>query len=95
MGLIKQIIELVYYYRKDQGEGIPYWKDTTLIALVVSILATQAASHFGMNIDSKLQTEIVAVVTGIGALFSPHTGIKAKPTEAIDKLKLNTDHGAS
>jgi hypothetical protein len=79
MGYVKSLIELVYYYRKDQGDGKPYWKDPAVIALVVSLVATVLAKYAGVNLDSKLQLEIVSVCTGIGAALSPHTGVKEKP----------------
>ncbi len=78
MSLIKQMIELVYYYRKDQIAGKPYWRDPAVIGLVVSLAATELAKYAGVNIDADLQLKIVGVVTGIGALVSPHTGVVEK-----------------
>ncbi len=75
MDLIKKLIELAYYYRTDEAAGRPYWTDPTVIALVVSLLAMIAAKALGVNINADLQLKIVGVITGIGALLSPHTGV--------------------
>lgn len=92
---IKQLIELVYYYRVDVSNGVPYWRDTTVIALVVSLIATQLANYCGVSIDSDLQLKIVGVVTGIGALFSPHTGlVKVKETPQ-EPIGFTVDHGSN
>ncbi len=79
MDLIKKLIELVYYYRKDKGEGKPYWRDPAAVGLVVSLISTALLKYANVAIDSDLQLKIVAAATGIGALFSPHTGVKEKP----------------
>ncbi len=79
MNLIKQLIELVYYYRQDSAHGKPYWTDPAVIGLVVSLAATELAKYAGLQIDSALQLKIVGVITGIGVAVSPHTGIKQKP----------------
>jgi hypothetical protein len=76
MGVIKQLIELVYYYREDTVHGKPYWKDPAVIGLVVALLSTELAKFAGIRIDADLQLKIVGSLTGIGALFSPHTGVK-------------------
>jgi uncharacterized membrane protein len=81
MGLIKNLIELVYYYRKDQAAGKPYWQDPTVIGLVVSLGATEALKYLGVNIGPDLQLKIVGVLTGIGALVSPQTGVVQDPVE--------------
>lgn len=88
MGWIKELIELAYYYKKDGDQGVPYWKDTTLIGLAVGILCAALAKYAGLDVDSGLQLKIVGVITGIGALLSPHTGIKPLP----EKAKSSDDH---
>jgi hypothetical protein len=77
--LIKKLFDLVVFYRKDKAAGKPYWTDPTVIALAVSIGATELAKYAGVNIGSDLELKIVGVITGIGALLSPHTGVVAKP----------------
>ena len=77
--LMKKAFELIFYYERDAKAGKPYWQDPAVIALAVSLLATGLLKYAGMNIDSDLQLKIVGAVTGIGALVSPHTGIKQKP----------------
>jgi hypothetical protein len=93
MGFVKKLIELVYYYRDDEAHGKPYWRDPAVIALVVSLLATGLAKWAGVEIDDKLQTEIVSVATGIGALFSPHTGIVRVPDSKPEPMV--TDRGGT
>jgi uncharacterized membrane protein len=78
MDLIKQIISLVFYIEQDKSHAKPYWLDPTVIALVVSLLATALARWAGMDIDADLQLKIVGSITGIGALLSPHTGVIKK-----------------
>ena len=78
MDLIKKLIELAYYYRQDEASGKPYWCDPTVIALVVSLIATALLKWAGMNLDADLQLKIVGVITGIGALLSPHSGVVKK-----------------
>jgi hypothetical protein len=76
MNIVKQLIELVYYYRQDTAHGKPYWLDPAFLALVVSLLATILARCAGIGIDADLQVKIVGVATGIGVALSPHTGVK-------------------
>lgn len=80
--MVKQLIELVYYYRAGQAAGKPYWQDPTVIGLIVGILAAQFAKYMGVAVSADLQVAIVSVVTGIGALLSPQTGIKKLPAPA-------------
>ncbi|MGA2401448.1 MAG: hypothetical protein ABSG91_07050 [Syntrophobacteraceae bacterium] len=86
MNFVKQIIELVYYYRKDQAAGKPYWQDPAVIGLVLSLGATELAKYFGVAIGPELQLKIVGVITGIGALVSPQTGIQQHPQEKAAQL---------
>jgi hypothetical protein len=79
MGIVKQLIELVYYYRQDTDHGKPYWQDRAFIGLVLSLTATELAKYAGIQIDADLQLKIVGVITGIGVALSPHTGIKKAP----------------
>jgi uncharacterized membrane protein len=79
MEFIKWIVGLVYYYEADAKAGKPYWQDPAFVGLAVSILATELLKFAGININSDLQLKIVGVITGVGALLSPHTGIKQKP----------------
>ena len=81
MDLIKKLIELAYYYRTDEAAGKPYWQDPTVIGLVVSLIAIGLARAAGVNLDADLQLKIVGVVTGIGALLSPHTGVVKHPAQ--------------
>lgn len=76
MGIAKQLIELVYYYRQDAARGKPYWQDPAFIGLALSLAATELAKCAGVTIDADLQLKIVGVVTGIGVALSPHTGLK-------------------
>ena len=78
MQFIKWIFQLVYYYEKDKADGKPYWLDPAYIGLVVSIAAVELAKYAGVTLNPDLQLKIVGVITGIGALVSPHTGIVAK-----------------
>ena len=78
MDLIKKLIELAYYYRTDEAAGKPYWQDPTVIGLVVSLIGIALARAAGITLDADLQLKIVGVITGIGALLSPHTGVVAK-----------------
>ncbi len=78
MDLIKKLIELVYYYRTDEAAGKPYWQDPTVIGLAVSLIGVALLKFAGVNINSDLQLKIVGVITGIGALLSPHTGVVKK-----------------
>jgi hypothetical protein len=95
MGYIKQLIELVYYYRDDAKHGKPYWQDPAFLGLMVSLLATILAKYAGVNIDSDLQLKIVGAATGIGVALSPHTGLKKlsppapKPAETHDLGSLS------
>lgn len=85
MDLVKKIIELLFYFEQDKSHGKPYWRDPTVIGLAVSLAGTGLLKYAGVNIDSDLQLKIVGTVTGIGALFSPHTGIVAKKAAAPKK----------
>lgn len=89
MDLVKKLIELAYYYRTDEAAGKPYWQDPTVIGLVVSLIAVALARAAGINLDADLQLKIVGVVTGIGALLSPHTGVVKKPAkgQVVETLK--------
>jgi uncharacterized membrane protein len=79
MDLIKKLFDLIVYYRQDEAAGKPYWRDPAVIGLVISLLATVLLKWAGIDIDSGLQLKIVGVITGIGALVSPHTGIAKAP----------------
>jgi uncharacterized membrane protein len=79
MDIVKNVISLVFYIEQDKSHAKPYWLDPTVIALVVSLLATALARWAGMDIDADLQLKIVGAITGIGALLSPHTGIVNRP----------------
>lgn len=96
MDLIKKLIELVYYYRVNQATGEPYWQDPAVIGLVMSLTATELAKYFGLVVDPALQLKIVGVITGIGALVSPHTGIAQHPAEkAVQAAKEVQEHNLS
>jgi hypothetical protein len=84
MDAVKKLIELIYYYQKDQNAGKPYWKDPVVVSLIVSFAATELMKYAGIHVDADLQLKIVGVVTGIGALFSPHTGVVARPPAKVD-----------
>jgi hypothetical protein len=85
MDLFKKLIELAYYYRTDQAAGKPYWLDPTVIGLVVSLLAMAALRFAGVHIDADLQLKIVGVATGLGAVFSPHTGVVKHPEQVASE----------
>ncbi len=88
MDLMKKLIELAYYYRTDQAAGKPYWLDPTVIGLVLSLIATALLKWAGLNLDADLQLKIVGVITGIGALLSPHTGVAKHPAQkAAERAK--------
>jgi uncharacterized membrane protein len=88
LDLIKKVIELVYYYRKDQAAGKPYWQDPAVIGLVVSLGATEALKYLGVDIGPDLQLKIVGVITGLGAVVSPHTGVVQHPVDkAVEAAK--------
>lgn len=86
MGIIKQLIELVYYYRQDTAHGKPYWQDPAFIGLVVSLITTELAKYMGVLVDTDLQLKIVGVITGIGMALSPHTGLVAKPQDEAKEV---------
>lgn len=90
MDLIKKLIDLIFYYQKDKADGRPYWKDPAVIGLVVSLAATELYKLYGLNLDADLQLKIVGVVTGVGALFSPHTGIVEK-SAPVKPSAMDTD----
>ena len=95
MSYVKTIFQLIFYYEKDKCAGVPYWKDPTLIGAVVGLLASILASAAGINIDSDLQLKIVGAAVGIGALFSPYSGLKAKkPDKGVPQSCFpDPDHG--
>jgi uncharacterized membrane protein len=96
MDLVKKLIELAYYYRTDEAAGKPYWQDPTVIGLVVSLIALALAKAAGINLDADLQLKIVGVITGIGALLSPHTGVVKHPAQqANDAAKQVQGHNLS
>jgi uncharacterized membrane protein len=96
MDLIKKLIELAYYYQSDQGAGKPYWTDPTVVALVVSLIGIALAKAAGITLDADLQLKIVGVVTGIGALLSPHTGVVKHPADqAKEAAKAVQEHNLS
>jgi hypothetical protein len=90
MQFIKWLFQLIFYYEKDRAAGKPYWLDPACIGLVVSIAATELAKYAGVAVDGDLQLKIVGVITGIGALVSPQTGVvQHKPANVDpDKDKL-------
>ncbi len=79
MEILKSIFSLIFYYEKDSRSGVPYWRDPTLIGAALGLACTELAKLYGIHIDGDLQLKIVGVITGIGALVSPHTGFVAKP----------------
>jgi hypothetical protein len=81
MDFVKWLFNLAYYYEADKKAGKPYWTDPAFVGLVISIIATEAAKYAGLHVDADLQLKIVGSITGIGVLFSPHTGIKPKPAQ--------------
>jgi uncharacterized membrane protein len=96
MDVLKKLIELAYYYRTDEKDGKPYWRDPAVIGLVVSLVALALAKAAGINIDADLQLKIVGVVTGIGALLSPQTGIVKHPAQqAAEVAKAVQEHNLS
>ena len=76
--LIVQGAKIIWYYDKDKASGKPYWQDPAVIALVVSLIATEVTRYCGVTISHELQLQIVSAVTGIGMLISPHTGFVSK-----------------
>jgi uncharacterized membrane protein len=93
MDLLKKLIELAYYYRTDEAAGKPYWLDPTVIGLAVSLIALALAKAAGIEINADLQLKIVGVITGIGALLSPHTGVVKHPEQvAKDAAKAVQEH---
>ncbi|MFZ0945687.1 MAG: hypothetical protein WB930_00070 [Syntrophobacteraceae bacterium] len=88
MQFIKWIFQLIFVYEKDKASGKPYWLDPAAIGLVVSIMATELAKYAGVAVDADLQLKIVGVITGIGALLSPQTGIVAKKQNSVTKPDL-------
>ena len=80
MDLIKKLIDLVVYYRKDESAGIPYWQDKTLWGLVVGILAALFARFTGVVVSNDIQIALVTAGAGIGNMLSSRTGIKKAPT---------------
>ncbi len=96
MDLVKKLIELAYYYRTDEAAGKPYWLDPTVIGLAVSLIAMGLLRWAGVNIDADLQLKIVGVITGIGALLSPHTGVVKHPAQvAAETAKELQQHNLS
>ena len=81
MDIFWKLINTMYYYKKDQAAGRPYWCDTKLMGLVVGMVATEIGKYCGVQIDSELQIKIVAAAVGLGALFDSKTGIQQDPTE--------------
>ncbi len=79
MEILKSIFNLIFYYEKDAHSGMPYWRDPTLIGAALGLACTELAKLYGLHVDADLQLKIVGVITGIGALVSPHTGVVAKP----------------
>jgi len=93
MALLKKLIELAYYYRTDEAAGKPYWLDPTVIGLAVSLIALALAKAAGIEINADLQLKIVGVITGIGALLSPHTGVVKHPAQvAAESAKAVQEH---
>jgi uncharacterized membrane protein len=96
MDLIKKLIELAYYYRTDEAAGKPYWTDPTVIGLAVSLIGLALAKAAGIHIDADLQLKIVGVITGIGALLSPHTGVAKHPAQqAAESAKTVQEYNLS
>jgi len=89
MQFVRWIFQLIVYYEKDRAAGKPYWLDPAFVGLVVSIMGTELAKYAGLTIDADLQLKIVGVVTGIGALVSPHTGVVQKPGSGKENTNLN------
>jgi hypothetical protein len=89
MQFIKWIFQLIYFYEKDKAAGKPYWLDPATIGLVVSIAGTELLKFTGVNLNSDLQLKIVGVVTGIGALVSPHTGVVQRKPVSVDQEPTN------
>ncbi|MGA2937297.1 MAG: hypothetical protein ABSF52_09395 [Syntrophobacteraceae bacterium] len=81
MEYLKWFVNVAFYYEKDKASGKPYWQDPAFVGLVVSIASVEALKYLGANIDSGLQLKIVGVITGIGAILSPQTGIVEKKPE--------------
>jgi hypothetical protein len=79
--LLKKLLDLAIYYRKDQAAGKPYWQDPAFVGAAVGISGTCLAKWAGVDISGDLQAKIVGAATGIGMLFSPHTGIVSKPAD--------------
>lgn len=96
MELLKWLVNLIFYYEADAKAGKPYWQDPAFIGLVVSMTATETAKCFGVHIDADLQLKIVGSITGLGVVFSPHTGVKKAPIDqAKDAAKQVQDHNLS
>jgi len=96
--LLAKALDLLVYYRRGSQSGKPYWLDPTFVGLAVSIIATCLARWSGVDIDSDLQLKIVGVVTGIGALVSPHTGLIEKKTGGKPQVEddpLPLDRGSN
>ena len=93
MDLIKKLIELVYYYRTDEAAGKPYWQDPTVIGLIVSLIGIALARAAGITLDADLQLKTVGVITGIGALLSPHTGVVKHPAQVAKDANAAVEGG--
>ena len=93
MEAVKWFVQLVYYYKTDQNVGRPYWKDTKLVGLVVSVVSIAVAKYCGVQIDTELQLKIAAVVIGVSTLFDTKLGVKQLPAEkAADATKAVQEH---
>lgn len=78
--ILKALVELIYYYEIDSTKGVAYWKDPTLISAAISLISMGIVKFFNIDIPLDLQLKIAGVITGIGALLSPYTGIVARST---------------
>jgi len=92
---VKWIFQLIFYYEKDKAAGKPYWFDPAFIGLVVSIAGTELAKYAGIAVGADLQLKIVGVITGIGALVSPHTGVVQKKPPPADSPNLSQIGGGA
>jgi hypothetical protein len=77
------ILKSFYVYKVGESAGRKPWEDKTLIAALVSFLATAAAKYWGLEISAEEQAGFVTVVVLIARLFSPHVGIRPQTPQEV------------
>ena len=81
--MLSKFFKAFYVYKVGESAGRKPWEDKTLLAALVSFLATVAAKYWGMTLSAEEQAGFVTMIVLIARLVSPHVGLRPQTPQEV------------